>query len=124
MRALVHASTLFAPLVMAASFSSFAFGVSLRAITDLRAAYVALPLLVLVCSFLGQRRPGFLIAAHGLCLVTLSLAVYGMAVLGASAPEFSFAERPSLAIALAASAWACATLAATSGEATRESVDP
>ncbi len=121
MRALVHASSLFAPLVMVTSLSSFAFGVSMQAIAEARTLFVLVPLLALVTSFLGQRRPGFLVVAHGLCLLTLALAAYGASAMSGAHPEFSLLERPSLVIALLSSAWACATVAAVSGEAFRES---
>jgi hypothetical protein len=120
MRAVVHASTLFAPLVMLASLSSFAFGVSAPAIDDAKAAFVAVPLAALVAAFLGQRRPGWLVVAHAASLLALALAVFGAATLVAAAPSFSFGERPSLLIGLVACVWSCSSVSALVAEAMRE----
>lgn len=120
MRPIIHASSLFAPLVMLTSLASFAFGASAQAIEETTALFVLVPLSALVASVLGQRRAGALVAAHALCLLSLALAVYGAAIMSAAHPELSIAERPSLVIAVLASAWGSAAVAALSAERSAE----
>jgi hypothetical protein len=116
MRVLVHASTLFAPIVALAGLASFVFESSVPGIQSAWGLFVVFPLAALVASVLGQSRPGWLVFAHFACLVTFALAVYAAAVSAAAgADPFG---RLSLDLGLLASGWACAVMPAAVAERT------
>jgi hypothetical protein len=105
MRVLVHASTLFAPIVALAGLSSFVFEASAPGIRDVWGLFVFFPLMALAAAVPGQSRYGWLVVGQFGSLASLALAVYAAAV-SAAAGGSPFVE-PSFALGFFASCWAC-----------------
>jgi hypothetical protein len=103
-------SILAAPLVCLAALASFAYEANVEALVEARPFFVGVPFLTAIAGLVALRRPEASPIALFFALVTLALAVYGVATLSGAATAVSIVDRPAGMVAILAAAWTLTAL--------------